>query len=109
MTFHDFEPASYPTPDTYNRWIPVERDTPHHGDIVFGYCPEVGNPEEGYGVVCAVRWVTKPLVSSIGHWQDAWGNEVRVTHWTPLLWPAPPDAAMKDEGMGFIPSIVESG
>lgn len=109
MKFHDFEQANYPASDAYNRWTPAERDTPHHGDIVFGYCPEVGNPDEGYGEVCAVRWVTKPLVSSVGRWQDAWGNEMRVTHWTPLLWPAPPAEAVQEEEPGCIPTITESG
>ena len=68
-------------------WYSVDNSPPYNGSV-WGFCPDIGNDDEGYGMVLVVhyegyRWTNQG-------WYDIHGQKVHVTKWAVLYTPEVP-------------------
>ena len=71
-------------------WFDVQTLMPPHNGPVWGWCPDIGNDDEGYGMVLIVRFRLERFLNG-PTWVDHRGQEVRVTKWAWLHEPDGPD------------------
>lgn len=65
-------------------------DPPNHNGPVWGYCPSIGNEDDGYGYIEVVRCLLDGFDRTKYSWVNAHGNPSPVTHWACLDNPEPP-------------------
>lgn len=73
-----------------NFWQPVHPDSmPEIDEIVWAYCPEIGNDSDGYGQVMLAQQMGD-LTSGVTDWRDIHGAKIRPAFWANVLYPQSP-------------------
>lgn len=80
----EFEPPIF---EWTCHWQPSS-SKPNHNGPVYGFCPDLGNEDEGYGMILIVR---SEHLWPDNYWIDAHGARVRVTWWAEMRYPRVPD------------------
>lgn len=73
-----------------NFWQPVHpASMPQIDEIVWVYCPELGNDADGYGQVMLARQMRDPTFG-IADWRDIHGSKINPAFWANVLYPKSP-------------------
>lgn len=89
-----------------NFWQPVHHTSlPEDGRVVWAFCPDIGNEDDGFGYVLLARHGRWPNLSPNEPWRDLEGRVIHPTFWAEVLapqslasWPTKESAVMESSG-----------
>jgi hypothetical protein len=72
-------------------WRDAATDPPLSREAVWGFCPDLGNDDEGYGFILPVMFESLPAAPEGPYWRDITGERLRITRWAHIRPPEVPD------------------
>lgn len=89
-----------------NFWQPVHPTSlPEDGRVVWAFCPDIGNDDEGYGHVLLARHGSWPNLGPNEPWRDLQGRTIQPVFWAEVFepeplacWPTKEEATAKTSG-----------